>query len=151
MKIRQFIPRENVRYGFEVTDKEDFFKQATAYIVDRHPNFDADELKQLFEEREETMSTGIGYGIAIPHVMYQACQSHEIYVFRLAKPIDFHSLDGNPVSLLFVMIGAASPSNIVNLQILAKLALMTKKPDFIEQLLAAKSADELYETLMRHD
>lgn len=151
MKIRQFIPRENVRYGFDVSDKEDFFRQATAHIVSKHPDFDADELKRLFEEREETMSTGIGHGIAIPHVMYENCESHEILVFRLANPIDFEALDGNPVSLLFVMIGAASPSNIVNLQILAKLALMTKKPDFIEQLLAAKDGDELYEILMYHD
>lgn len=151
MKIRQFIPRENVRVEFEAADKSDFFRQAVQAICKDRPDFEADRLLRLLEEREMTMSTGIGHGIAIPHVMYEKCDSHEIHVFRLKEPIDFAALDGNPVSLMILMIGAESPSNIVNLQILAKLALMTKRRDFVQSLLAAADGDELYETLIRHD
>jgi len=151
VKIGQFIPRENVRIDFEVSDKADFFRKAVDVIREKRPEFDGERLVTLLEEREETMSTGIGHGIAIPHVMYNQCHAHEIFLFRLKTPIDFSSLDGNPVSLLILMIGAESPSNIVNLQILAKLALLTKRQDFIQSLMEAPSRDELYETLIRHD
>ena len=151
MKICQFIPRESVRIDFEAADKPDFFRKAVAAICEQRPDFDADRLAYLLEEREQTMSTGIGHGIAIPHVMYDKCHSHEIFLFRLKQPIEFEALDGQPVSILIVMVGAESPSNIVNLQILAKLALLTKRQDFIELLLAADDRDALYEILERYD
>ena len=151
VKICQFVPKENVRIDFEAADKADFFRKAVAAICEQRPEFDSQCLVELLEEREGTMSTGIGYGIAIPHVMYEKCHSHEIFLFRLKAPIDFAALDGNPVSLLIVMVGAKSPSNIVNLQILAKLALLTKRQDFIQSLMDAADRDELYDILVRHD
>jgi len=151
MKIQQFIPKEHVFVDFPATDKQDFLRQAAQKISNRFPTFDPDTLLELFLERERTMTTGIGQGIAIPHVMYDRCTSHAVFVFKLARPIAFDALDGQPVSLAFVMIGAASPSNIVNLQILAKLALLTKRANFIRELMAAKDADELYGVLLSHD
>ncbi len=121
-----------------------------ADITGVHPEFDAERLLELFYLREETMSTGIGNGVAIPHVMYEKCEQQEIFVYRLATPIDFTALDKKPVELVFAMLGAPSPSNIVNLQILAKLALMIKQPDFLKKLLEAKNTDALYKALIQY-
>ena len=139
MKIQQFIQKANIRFNFDALDKGDFFKKMADDIVAAHPGFEAQRLLELFYQREETMSTGIGNGIAIPHIMYEKCEDQEIFVYRLSRPIEFSALDNKPVQLVFVMIGAPSPSNIVNLQILAKMALMMKKASFASQLMGADS------------
>ncbi len=151
MKLDLFIQKEHIRFQFDAADKTDFFKKMVKDIVSVHQDFEEERLLELFYLREETMSTGIGNGIAIPHVMYEKCKNHEIFVYRLSKPIDFAALDKKPVELIFAMIGAQSPSNIINLQILAKLALMMKHPDFLNTLLTAGNRDSLYETLMRYE
>lgn len=151
MKLDQFIQKNRFRFRFEATDKTDFFKKMVKDISEQHPDFEEERLLELFYLREETMSTGIGNGVAIPHIMYEKCKNQELFVYRLAKPIDFAALDKKPVHLVFVMIGAPSPSNIVNLQILAKLALMMKHPEFLDKLLSAQSVDKLYEALIDYD
>ena len=151
MKLDQFVRKAHIRFQFEAQDKTDFFKKMVKDISGIHPDFEEERLLELFYLREETMSTGIGNRIAIPHVMYEKCESQEIFVYRMAKPIDFAALDKNPVELIFVMVGSPSPSNIINLQILAKLALMMKHPEFLEKLLAAESEDALFEALIHYD
>ncbi|MCK5879045.1 MAG: PTS sugar transporter subunit IIA [Holophagae bacterium] len=151
MKLDPFVRKAHIRFQFDAQDKTDFFKKMVKDISTIHPDFEEERLLELFYLREETMSTGIGNGIAIPHVMYEKCENQEIFVYRLAKPIDFAALDKEPVELIFVMVGAPSPSNIINLQILAKLALMMKHPEFLETLLAAESEDALFEALIHYD
>jgi len=151
VKLDQFVRKAHIRFQFDAQDKTDFFKKMVKDISVFHGDFEEERLLELFYLREETMSTGIGNGIAIPHVMYEKCESQEIFVYRLAKPIDFAALDKKPVELIFVMVGAPSPSNIINLQILAKLALMMKHPEFLDKLLSAESEDALFEVLIHYD
>ena len=151
MKLDQFVRKAHIRFRFDADDKTDFFKKMAKEITVTHPDFEEERLLELFYLREETMSTGIGNGVAIPHIMYEKCKNQELFVYRLANPIDFAALDKKPVQLVFVMIGAPSPSNIINLQILAKLALMMKHPEFLDKLLSAQSVDELYEALIDYD
>jgi len=151
VKLDKFVRKTHIRFQFDTADKTDFFKKMVKDITKVHPDFEEERLLELFYLREETMSTGIGNGIAIPHVMYEKCENQEIFVYRLTKPIDFAALDKKPVELIFAMIGAPSPSNIINLQILAKLALMMKHPEFLEKLLSAENADAFFEALIHYD
>ncbi len=151
MKLTPFLSREKVFIGFKAKNKLNFFSKCVDVIVKDHPEFDKEEVLELFLKREETMSTGIGKGVAIPHIVYGKCKAHEIYIFSLEQPIDFNSLDGQPVKVLFVVIGNANKSNLVHLQILAKLARMLKKDSFVKDLFNAKNSDEVLEIIEKYE
>ncbi|BBB33609.1 PTS system, fructose-specific IIA component [Thermotomaculum hydrothermale] len=151
MKLTPFLNEEKIIIDFKAKNKLNFFSKCADLIVKHHPDFDREEVLELFLKREETMSTGIGNGVAIPHIVYGKCRAHEIYFFKLGDPIDFNSLDGKPVSLLFVVIGNAAKSNLVHLQILAKLARLLKKDDFVNKLKNVQKPEEVMEIIREYE
>ena len=151
MKLTPFIPETGIFVNFEAKNKLNFFSKSVKEIVSIHPEFDEEELLDLFLKREETLTTGIGKGVAIPHVVYGMCKQHEIFVFKLKKPLDFNSLDGKPVSIVFMLVGNAAKSNLIHLQILAKLARLMKRDDFINGLMKAETKEEILEIIKKYE
>ncbi len=151
MKLTPFIPENGIFIDFEAKNKLNFFSKSVKEIVALHPEFDEEELLDLFLKREETLTTGIGKGVAIPHVVYGLCKNHEIFVFKLKEPVDFNSLDGKPVKIVFMLVGNAAKSNLIHLQILAKLARLMKKDDFINNLINAETGEEILEIIKRYE
>ncbi len=151
MKLTPFLAKDRIILNFKAKNKLNFFSRCVDIIVQDHPDFDKEEVLELFLKREETMSTGIGKGVAIPHIVYGKCRAHEIYIFKLENPIDFNSLDGKPVSLLFAVIGNAAKSNLIHLQILAKLARLLKKESFVKELLEAETPEKIMEIIENYE
>ena len=94
--------------------------------------------------REEIMSTGIGRGIAIPHARDLTVSCLKIAVCKMASPLDFNSVDNQPVNLVF-MIAVPQNSNQEYMQILRSLSEQLRQDKIRAQLLCAKSDMELYE------
>ncbi|HWR81751.1 MAG TPA: PTS sugar transporter subunit IIA [Candidatus Deferrimicrobium sp.] len=95
-----------------------------------------------FINREKKATTGIGHGIAIPHIRSMHAKEFMIAVARSSKGYDFDSLDGQPVHLFFIM--AAPPyDDGLYLKVFKALAEMLHYADFREQLMAAASEGEL--------
>ncbi len=151
MKLTPFLAKDKIIVDFKAKNKLNFFSRCVDIIVKDHPDFDKEEVLELFLKREETMSTGIGKGIAIPHIVYGRCRAHEIYIFKLENPIDFNSLDGKPVSLLFVVLGNAAKSNLIHLQILAKLARLLKNDNFVKELFEAEKPEKILEIIEKYE
>lgn len=110
---------------------------------------DREFLYQVLLAREALGSTGIGDGIAIPHVRNPVV----LHVTRptvtlcfLEKPIDFHAIDGKPVNTLFTMI---SPSIRAHLHLLSRLSFVLRNTEFKAALQQPASRDELMELAAR--
>ena len=110
----------------EVTDKDDFYIS----II----------------KREKIMSTGIGIGLAVPHVKIDTVKDFVMAIGRKKEGIEFDSLDGKPVYLV-IMIGANTDQRDDYLKVLAKVSLLLKESDFREQLLNAESPEKIIELL----
>lgn len=102
---------------------------------------DRQYLLQVLLARETLGSTGIGNGIAIPHVrnpIIMHITRPFITLCFLENPIEFNALDGKPVHTLFTII---SPSSRTHLQVLSRLSFALRDPDFI-QTVAGKADRE---------
>lgn len=110
----------------EVTDKNDFFISIM--------------------KREKIMSTGIGIGLAVPHVKIDSVKDFIMAIGRKKEGIEFDSLDGKPVYLV-IMIGANTEQRDDYLKVLAKISLLLKSPEFREKMTNAGNADEIMELL----
>ena len=96
--------------------------------------------KQVYA-REEESTTGIGEGIAIPHGKCDAVEKPGLAAMVIPGGVDFDSLDGEPVTLLF-LIAAPNTEDNVHLDVLSKLSMMLMDEDFTKSLRAAKTPEE---------
>lgn len=107
------------------------------------PAAEKETLVEILLTREATGTTGIGEGIAIPHVRYpivMAGMSASISLCFLDHPVDFGALDGSPVHTLFLMVSATVRGH---LQSLAKLSSALHKSAFRTAVLRRDSAEDI--------
>ena len=101
--------------------------------------------KEIFK-REELMSTGIGYQIAIPHARHSSVQDFVLAIGRKCEGLEYESIDDKPVKLIF-MIGASDRQDKDYIKLLSRLVLRLKNPDFLEKVLKAQDPSEIYQII----
>ncbi len=90
------------------------------------------------------MSTGVGKGFVIPHAKTSSVKGIIASFGKSKNPIEFDALDGEPVYLVFILVGQ---DNMVgpHIKLLSRISRMMNKDEFREALLNAKSSEEIYE------
>lgn len=141
MKITDLLARESILIGGKATDKRDVIQQAVDLMAKSGKLNDTDAYLAKVLAREEEGTTGIGQHIAIPHGKSDAVKEPGLAAITLPEGVDYASLDGEPVKLLFLI---AAPDNDAELHlgILSRLSQMLMHPGFIDRLINAKNADE---------
>lgn len=105
------------------------------------------QVLEALNERESQGSTGMGDGIAIPHAKSSEIKEARVVFARSDQGIDWASVDGNPVHLIFMILVPEHQQGDLHLKILQALARNLMHNDFKEQLFQAKTKDEVYEML----
>jgi PTS system nitrogen regulatory IIA component len=145
MPLNQLITPEGVLPSLKATSK----KQALQDLSARAAKLSGLPERELFDtllQRERLGSTGVGNGIAIPHG--KLTRASEIFgVFaRLERPIDFESLDGEPVDLMFLLI-APETSGADHLKALSQIARVLRDPTVTAKLRSLRDANAIYAVL----
>ena len=145
MNIADIISKEAVLDNVQATSKRELVqvlsnKIATLSNIDERVVFDA------VWERENLGSTGYGDGVAFPHARIEGLEKVSAMFARLDEPVDFDSLDGKPVDLVFLLISPEN-SGADHLTALASLSRVLKTEGSCEKLRKARSIDELYAIL----
>lgn len=104
MLIQQLLTPSRTLCGLEGGSKKRLLEQTSQLIADQNPGMDADAVFAGLLGRERLGSTGIGDGVAIPHCRLQDCPTALGYLITLNEPIDFDSIDGKPVDLIFTLV-----------------------------------------------
>lgn len=107
---------------------------------------DVEAFRKAVYERESIMSTGIGEGIAIPHVRIPAVSEATLGVGVAPAGIDFETLDNKPVQVL-VLFATPANSDKVYLRLLAQVMLSLRNRELFDGLVACTSVDEVYDLL----
>lgn len=108
-----------------------------------------EELARGVFEREKLMSTGIGHGIAIPHVRLTTVSDLTAAAALIPDGVpDYESLDTTPIKLV-LLIAARSDQHAEYLRLLSKLSIKLKDDTFRERLFVCKSAAEFYDKLTK--
>jgi len=99
-------------------------------------------------EREKLGSTGIGRGVAIPHAKFDELEDITGILARLETPVDFDSVDGKPVDLIFLLL-APSDAGADHLKALARVSRLFRDDAFCDKMRGAAGADALHALLLR--
>ena len=141
------IFRENlIRLKQKVTDKNDCLNQMIDLIYQEGIISDRVAFFQSVMEREEVMSTGIGRGLAIPHGRNQCVNELSATMFTLEEPIDYDSIDGEPVNIIFML---TIPDNAANeyMKILGQISKFMREEVQRNELCAVILNREAYQIL----
>lgn len=103
---------------------------------------DIDELIQALIERENIMSTGIGFGIAIPHAKIKSVKEITFAIGISKNGIDFDSLDGEPVHLI-ILVAAGERQHKNYLKILSSIMTILKDNVVKEKIINSETAEEI--------
>ncbi len=150
MNIHDYMRQDLIRLDFPAHDKVDLLKNLVQFLVDQKIIADGDEVLESLLEREKLMSTGIKRGFAIPHAFTSHLQESIICFARLHTPIDYQSLDEEPVRFVFLLLGPRDAQGI-HLKILARLARLLSLGRLHSRLMDAQSNEEALDIIRKEE
>ena len=146
MELHKILTVDRIRVPLAATDKTGVIKElvdllnASGTLTDHAAALDA------VLRREAERTTGIGYGLAIPHGKSEGCARLVMAAGKPAQPVDFQSLDGRPVTFVVLLVSPPDQTG-VHIQALAKISKLMNMGDFRNAVDRAATAAELHQTV----
>ncbi len=150
MKISELLKQKLIIADLKASSKNLALEEMVACLSSHRQGIDPKDLYTVLIEREKLGSTGIGNGIAIPHGKLEGLDSICLVFARSTGGIEFESLDGKPVHLIFLLVAPFNSAG-VHLKALARLSRLLKEKSFRDNLSAAPDADELFKIVVAED
>lgn len=146
MRITELLSPQRIVLGAKVADKAAAIHTMTVLLNAGGCLCDAALYEQDVLERESQGSTGVGGGVAIPHAKSAGVTAPALAAMTLCEDLEYGSLDGAPVRLLFQIAVPDTDANL-HVAVLADLARLLMEPDFCTQLLEAKTTEEFLQVI----
>ena len=142
MKLIDILPPENTDSDAPGGSKKRVLEFFSTFIAQNTPSLDSQEVFSRLIGRERLGSTGIGNGVAIPHARSPHCSAPIAGFLKLAEPVDFDAIDGDPVDLVFVLL-VPEEADDTHLALLGQVATIMNDAHTRQQLRKADSQREL--------
>ena len=149
MQLADFLDFEAIRTGVPGGNKRSLLQQL-ANLAAQRLVMDSAALLASLNEREQLGSTGFGHGVAIPHGKIDGLNRIYGLFVRLSEAIDYKSIDGQPVDLVFLLLSPVD-AGAEHLKALAAVSRVTRHAATLEKMRGARSRDALAAVLMGAD
>jgi PTS system nitrogen regulatory IIA component len=150
MKIMDFLCPEAITVDLKAQDKKAAIAELTELLVKSKKVKKAPDVMETVMEREKLGSTGIGQGVAIPHGKTDAVPEQIGALGISQKGVEFNSLDGEPVYVIFMLVG---PEEVAgqHLKALSRISRLFKDRFFRQALRDAKNVEEVVKIIEQED
>ncbi|HTR82622.1 MAG TPA: PTS sugar transporter subunit IIA [Bacteroidota bacterium] len=142
MKISDILDESLVKTQLAGNTKDEIISEMIDIVGTSKKVIDKEKVKEAIFEREKIMSTGVGNGFAIPHGKTDAVSDIVAAFAITAEPIDYQSLDEQPVRLVFLLVGKDSMVG-PHIKLLSRISRLMNKEEFRKKLLSASSPKEV--------
>lgn len=128
MKLSKFCDENLIVFNLKSTNKDDVIEELVDLVSNSNMTKDRHELLKDIKERENLVTTGVGYGVAFPHAKTRAVKGIVIAFGRSSAGIDFDAMDHRPVYLFFLI---AAPEDAIgaHLNVMARLSYLMKSEE----------------------
>ena len=150
MKLSKFCEEGLVVFNMKATTKDATIEELVDLAASSTMVKDRDRLLQDVREREELVTTGVGYGVAFPHAKTRSVKGIVIAFGRNDRGIDFDAMDHKPVHLFFLI---AAPEDAIgaHLNVMARLSFLMKSAENRQKLMDASSPGDVLALIDRID
>lgn len=142
MKVHELLNIKYILTEFKSEKKDDVINELVDLLKGDERIIDLEEVRNCVFEREEKMSTGVGKGFAIPHGKTNSVNDILAAFGKSETPIEYNSLDGEPVHLVFLLIGK---ENLVakHIKLLSRISRLMNNEEFRKKLINADSKESI--------
>jgi fructose-specific phosphotransferase system IIA component len=142
MKVHELLDIKNILTGFKSENKDDVINELIDLLNGDKHVIDLEEVRKCVFEREEKMSTGVGKGFAIPHGKTNSVTDILAAFGKSTTPIEYNSLDGEPVHLVFLLIGKETLL-AKHIKLLSRISRLMNNEEFRKKLIEAESKESI--------
>jgi mannitol/fructose-specific phosphotransferase system IIA component (Ntr-type) len=150
MKLAKYLKTENIYITDTCKDTGSFYGEFSLFLKEKGLIDDVKKVKRLFIKRESIQSTGIGKGVATPHIFSDEFPDFLLAAALIRNGLDFKAPDGRNVQLVFLIMSDDRDIGL-HLKTLAHIARLTAGTDVIDGLKNAGNAADIYATLMEKE
>ena len=146
MLLTELLTPDRIVVRLAATDKPGILAELASKLVDRSGG-NADEVLAAVLEREAVLSTGIGFGVAIPHARCAGVRELSVIGGVSGAPVAYDGLDGEPVRLFFMIVGPEQSAGL-HVKVLSRIARLVRSEDVRRELTEARTPDEFHNVLL---
>ena len=146
MKITDLLAKESIKLNATIKDKDEVLNTMVDLMDKSGKISDKKLYLEAVKAREEEGTTGVGNGIAIPHGRCSGVKQAGLAAMSIKGGVEYNSLDGKPVDLVFLIAAPESSGNI-HLEILSKLATMLMDDEFVSKLKNAMTTEDFLDII----
>ena len=143
MRISDILTSERIICNVNLSSKKAVLETLSGLVASASIRLDEQEVFNSLLTRERLGGTGLGNGIALPHGRLKDSLSTIAAFIKLQQGVDYDAVDHQPVDLIFALL-VPEHSTEEHLQVLAQLAEMFNKPEFLTQLRREESEEAIY-------
>ncbi|HDS09597.1 MAG TPA: PTS sugar transporter subunit IIA [Firmicutes bacterium] len=149
MEIKKYINHDSICFFRDEKSKKVILESMIKMISASGLIPDEEEFKKAIFEREKILSTGIGFGIAIPHAKLSSISDFTIGIGISKQGIDYGSLDEKKVYII-VMIAGPTGRQKDYLSLLSRVLLVLKNVEVRDKILACKKEEQIFEIFTKY-
>lgn len=149
MDLKDIMNADAVRFSAHTSSKKRLLQEISEQAAAVY-GLDTEDVLAALTEREKLGSTGVGRGVAIPHARFEGLDRVYGFFTRLEKPVDFDSMDRQPVDLIFTIL-APQKEGAEHLKALALVSRTLRSENTCAKLRANDDAATLYALLTQQD
>lgn len=150
MNLLDILSSECVKVPLESTGKQAVIQELAQLLGKHIPSLDVRSVIDAVWAREQTRTTGIGQGLAIPHGKCDAWDRLLMAVGKPIPPIDFESIDRQPVQLVILLVSPPDRTS-EHIQALARISRLMSNQDLRHRIYEAESAEAIYRVFEQHE
>ena len=150
MRITDLLDKNSINLNASPQNKKEALDLAVELMARSGKINDVEAYRKQVYAREEESTTGVGEGIAIPHGKCSAVNAPGLSAMVIKDGVDFDSLDGEPVNILF-LIAAPDTEDNVHMDVLSKLSVLLMDEEFVDSLKKARDVDEFLSLIDKAD
>jgi mannitol/fructose-specific phosphotransferase system IIA component (Ntr-type) len=136
---------QHIRVPIRATDKTSVLRELVEMAADGQGQ-DVEDLLEAVREREAVLSTGIGYGVAIPHGRSARLRELRAAAGIASDPVSYGALDGEPVRLFFLLVGPEAEAGL-HVRVLSRITRLVRQQQLRDRLLQSRTGEEFHRHL----
>jgi fructose-specific phosphotransferase system IIA component len=150
MKITDILKPSSILVHHHAGTKNDVLDAMLAVLSSSGQITHAEEVRKAVYDRENIMSTGIGKGFALPHGKTNFINDTVGAFMTLDTPVDFHSLDQQPVNIVFMLVGRENTVG-THLRLLSRISRLMNNDLFRQKVMSAADADQVLQLFIQEE
>src|SRR4051812_28818415 len=150
MRLTDILKVIDIKVPLVATTKTEAISELVNLLAENKQITDAKKVLDAVLDREATRTTGIGNGLAIPHGKCSGTTDLVMAVGKAANPIDFQSIDGRPVTLIWLLTSPPDKTG-PHIHALARISRLMTIDKFRIALASAKTAQEVFDTIVQQE